>query len=260
MWNRIQGIVRWRPIIGTLLIAIVVGGLALLLRPQTRSLIPTGASPTTINCSSPAIQAAIPNVPPNLNPLAVAIPAGEPAIVARVNGTPITASIFEVQADTMWQTNQRTLKNLPANAPAAARASASASLSEVRKTALHQLIVNQLWLQAGQHAGLQVSATQARAFMVSQTNQTESQPADSQGRVSFEAYLCSRNESIQSYENNPQLIAAYQVILTRAAARKAYLATLTPTQRANQGAALAAHEQALWQAATIKIYITFPNQ
>jgi hypothetical protein len=259
MWTQIRGSVRGRVIIGTLVLAVVIGAVALLVRPQAQAQprTTTGSAQATINCASPAIQAAMPNVVPNVTAANVVVPAGEPAIVATVNGVPITARIFEAEAATMWQTNQRTRKTLPVDAPAAEQAVANASLSQVRQEALNYLITNHLWLQAGQQAGLQVSATQARAFMVSYENQTESLPADSQGRTTFEAYLCSRHESIQAYENDPQLIAGYQITLTEAAARKAFLATLTPAQLANQSAALQAHEQALWHAATIKIYITF---
>jgi hypothetical protein len=56
------------------------------------------------------------------------------------------------------------------------------------------------------------------------------------------------------------MIAVYQSILTEAAARKAFLATLTPAQQANPSAALHAHEQALWKAASVQIFITFPAQ
>ena len=205
MWTQIRDSVRGRVIIGTLVLAVVIGAVALLVRPQAQAqpLTTTGSAQATFNCSSPAIQAAMSNVVPNVTAANVVVPAGEPAIVATVNGVPITARIFEAEAATMWQTTQQDRKTLSANSSAAEQAAANASLSQVRQFALNYLITNQLWLQAGQKAGLQVSAKQAQAFMVSAANQNESQPVGSQGRVSFEAYLCSMHESIQHAKTTP---------------------------------------------------------
>lgn len=211
-------------------------------------------------CGSPEVVAASSMVPIITAAAAqtVNIPAGEPAVVATVNGEQIPATTLEQQVTIGVRNHQQTLKQLSAGAPDSVRAELQKSPEQLRKDMLNKLIDDQLYLQEGNQLGLTATLEQARTMAQQQLQSMQSQPAGSQARIYLQAYLCVNNLNESTYLTNPQVIQRYQQALTMTAARHRVIASLPPDKQKDQAAvaaALSAHAQQLRQAGQVQTFI-----
>lgn len=211
-------------------------------------------------CSQSAVIAAEGQVPTlDASKLRVQIPAEEPAIVATVHGTAITAQQLEMRVASIEQNHQAVLAHNPvASMPAALKAVLKESSAQVRQQALTSLIESQLWLAEGKAHGLSASSAQARDAAARFQATAFSNAATSDSRTQFQAYLCVNQLSAASFATDPRVIQTFQASLTINAAKTAVVSGLSPSQQQDQAAvavALAAHVKALWTADNVHVFL-----
>lgn len=212
-------------------------------------------------CSQAAIVAAEGVVPVlDAGATHVAIPSGEPEIVATVHGTAITAQQLETLVAHIERSHQVVLAANPtADLPPDLKAVLTESPAQVRQQALTSLIERQLWLADGQAHGLSASAVQARDAATRFGTTALSDTATSDSRTQFEAYLCVNRLSAASFATDPRVIQSFQATATISAAKSAVVSTLTPAQQQDQtaiAAALAVHVKALWTGDSVQVFLS----
>jgi SurA-like N-terminal domain len=210
------------------------------------------------DCAQPAVLAAEAQVP-RPDSLTVVIPAGEPAVVASVNGAQITAEQFETRVliATQGQGDLDT-SQLPPGLPAEARAELLPTPDQLRARVLNRLIANQLLLQEAARLGL--TATQDTAVAAMQaTLQTVAQadPSDP-ARITFTAFLCANGLTEATYLTDARTIQAYRNAATIRTMQDRAIAPLPPQSSQDPSARAAAIDQYVQQlraAATVQVFI-----
>ena len=208
-------------------------------QPATTRQAPAMPAPA---CDSPAVRARI-----QANPLlyhvtpapTVTVPAGEPAIVATVNGVSITAVELETRVQTALEVNEQ--------AP-------GTTVAQLRREMLYKLIDSILYRQEEQRLGVTVSVAQARQAAQQQMDIYAKMPAGSSARVTMDAYLCSNGLTPQNYTTNPQVIQGYQSALAQGELLRrgaSQITTLPPGIHSAQDA----YTRQLEQVANIHLYI-----
>ena len=203
---------------------------------QHASALPTPA------CASPAVRAQIQAHPLlyNATPApTVTVPTGEPAIVATVNGVPITAVQLETRVRTALEINQQP---------------PGTTMAQLRHEMLYKLIDSILYRQEEQQFGITIPVAQARQAAEQQMDTYAKTPPGSQARVSMDAYLCSSGLTPQNYANNARVIQGYQEALAQSELLRrgaSQIQTLSPGVMSRQDA----YTRQLEQAADIHIFI-----
>jgi len=213
-------------------------------------------------CGNTAVVAAsamVPVLDPQARAQTIAIPAGEPAIVATVNGDQITAVDLEVRVNIAFKSHQASLQQLPANAPASTRAELQKTPAQLRKEMLNQIIDARLLMQEAQHLGISVSQAEAQAEAQQQLQRFQSEPTSSPAHASFQAYLCVNHLDTSTFATNPLVLCGYHDALVQRAMIQHIIASLPASEQNNQDAiqqAIANYTQKLRQAASIQIFIS----
>lgn len=238
--------------------AVVVGTVTLTF---TSALASTGAPANTIGmCSQASVVSAERDVP-LLDPheARIAIPTGEPKIVAQVDGKAITAQQLEMLVSLLERNHREFLAGNPLSSlPPAMKAVMAESPAQMRQSALTTLIERQLWLADGQTHDLYASPAQASSAAAHFEATAQSSVAIGDSRIQFQAYLCVNNLSATSFATDPRVIHSFQESLTITAAKSAVASSLTPAQQKDQAtvnAALAAHMHALWAAGNVHVFL-----
>jgi len=227
-------------------VALLAGGAVALAKAVSRRQRPTTARQTPAlpmpACGNPAVRARI-----QADPLlyhatpapTVTIPAGEPAIVATVNGVSITAMELETRVQTALEVNEQ--------AP-------GTTITQLRHTMLYKLIDSILYRQEEQRLGVTISVAQARQAAQQQIDIYAKTPAGSPARVTMDAYLCSNGLTPQNYTANSRVIQGFQEALAQGKLLQrgaSQIQTLPPGVHSAQDA----YTRQLEQAADIHIYI-----
>ena len=210
-------------------------------------------------CSQAAIVAAERGTP-FLNPDAasIAVPQGEPPIVATVNGQPITAARLEMMVQDALYTEQTTLASLGAGVPPTVQAQLTRSPATLRRLLLTQLIDNALWVSQGQHAGQYASVATAQKQLKQSVALSHSTPVTSPAHVQFVAFLCVNHLTEASYQTDPRVVQTMRNALTIAAV-KAHVRSMLPLAQQNDPASVKIAEnsyvQSLWSKNRVKIFL-----
>jgi hypothetical protein len=234
-------------LLGAVLCVVLLAGAAVALaRSASQRQQPTAARQATAMpspaCDSPAVRARI-----QADPLlyhatpapTVTIPAGEPAIVATVNGVSITAIELETRVQTALEVNEQ--------AP-------GTTVAQLRHEMLYKLIDSIVYRQEEQRLGVTISVAQARQAAQQQMDIYAKLPAGSPARVTMDAYLCSSGLTPQNYTDNPRVIQGFQEALAQGKLLQrgaSHIQTLPPGVHSAQDA----YTRQLEQAADIHIYI-----
>ena len=243
--------------VSIVLVALLIAGFFIL--RQHAQATPTGASSTA--CTSTATAGM---VPPGVT-LPVTIPAGEPRVVATVNGVPLCADALEVRVQGTLANHRQLLQQLqqspvggpsgppPTSLPPNILASLKDTPNQVRHDALTLMIQEQLLYQQGKRLGLTASMSAAQA-MARQTIQTfEQMPASSPGYAGFDTYLRENHLTVQTFPTDPRVLQGYVVVLTIAAMRQHIQKGLPPNVAPTAG--INAYAQHLWQTGNVHVYL-----
>ncbi|GEM_PF-2423691 len=207
-------------------------------------------------CGGPQGKTIITLVPPGVT-LPVKIPAGEPQIVATVNGDPLSAEALELQVAATLANNRQALQTaqqtMPGGLPPNIQAQAHEMPNQVRHDALTRMIQECLLLQEGKRLGLTASLAAARAFAQQQLHLIESWPASNTARATFEDYLRANHLSVQTYATDPRIVQGYRDSLTMAAVRQ-HIEKGLPADVSPQ-AGIAAYLQHLWQTSQVHVFL-----
>jgi hypothetical protein len=197
-------------------------------------------------------------LPGDSSPVTITISAGEPVVVAVVNGDALCRQGLEWRVDGTLANNQKTLQQLQkapqgTTWPPSLLALLKQTPNQVRHAALSKMIDEQLLLQAGNRLGLTASLAAARAFAQQQLAILQKQPASSQARVTTDEYLRAHHFTEQSYFSDPQVIQAYRDSLTMEAAEQHVVAGKPAGE--SQQASISAYEQHLWQTGNVHVFL-----
>jgi len=232
---------------------IVATGLFLGLRTPTSATV-------IVTCAQPTIVAAEHGVlllnPDEAN---VAIPQGEPQIVAVVNGQSITAKQLEMLVQTTLYNNQTTLASLGGHIPPTIQGELTRSPAALRQMLLTNLIDNDLWLSQGKHSGEYASVADAQKLLKQSLATFHHIPASSPAYIEFTAFLCANHLSETSYQTDARVIQQVQDRLTIAAAKAHVASKLSTAQQHNDAAVKAAENtyvQSLWAKNSVQVFLT----
>jgi hypothetical protein len=240
---------RWRILggVGLALVVLLIAGTGIAhLRPPTpqAGVCAAQGSQTTVTASL---------VPPGVT-LPVTIPAGEPRVVATVNGDPLTAEGLELRVQATLANHRQTLQqSRPSSLPPNLTSTLQETPNQVRRDALTQMIQDCLLLQVGKRLGLTASLSDAQAMARQQVQLIHSSPASDPGRVSFEAYLRANHMTEQTFLSDPRILQAYRITLTIAAVRQHIRAGLPSGESPTSG--INAYIEHLWQTGNVHIYL-----
>jgi hypothetical protein len=200
-----------------------------------------------------------PVLDPHTRAQTTAIPAGEPAIVATVNGHQISAVDLETRVNIAFKSHQASLQQLPADAPASTRSALQKTPAQLRKDMLDKLIDAELFMQEAQRLGISVSQAEAQAEAQQQLQRFQSEPTSSPAHTTFQAYLCVNRLDTSNFTTNPLVLRGYHDALVQRAMIQHIIASLPASEQQNQEAiqqAIANYTQKLRQAASIQIFIS----
>lgn len=250
---------RWQISSGVsiVLVALLIASF-LILRQHTQT------APTSVSSTACAPSASVGMVLPGVT-LPVPIPAGEPRVVATVNGDPLCAEALEVRVQGILANHRQMLQQLQQGPPGATggepesalppniRATLKETPNQVRHDALTHMIQEDLLYQEGKRLGLTASMSAAQA-MARQVIQTFAQmPASSPGRASFETYLRDNHLTVQTFPTDPRVLRGYAMELTIVAMRQRIQKGLPPNESPTAG--INAYTQHLWQTGNVHIYL-----
>jgi hypothetical protein len=212
-----------------------------------------------MTCSQTAVVAAE-RGSPLLNPdgAKIALPQGEPQIVATVDGHAITAARLEMMVQNASYTNQEVLARLGSQAPSTLKAELTRSSGTLRQMFLTKLIDNALWLSLGQHDGEYASVAAAHQMLKQSVAIFHSTSVDDPAHIQFEAFLCVNHLTEASYQVDPTVVQGVQNALTIAAAKAHVNSTLPPSIQHNNAAIQAADNayiQSLWSKNEVQIFL-----
>lgn len=240
---------RWQVSSGIALVVVTLL-IAGLLSVRQRQLA-ASASPSAAVCAPNAPVKGM--LPPGVT-LPVKIPAGEPSVVATVNGYPLCAEGLELRVEGALASQQQVLKELPPGAPPSALPPpVHETANQIRHDSLTQMIQERLLLQEGKRLGLTASASAAQAMARQQVQLIDSAPASSPARLQFEAYLSANHLTEQTYLSDPDTLSAYVDLLTTQAMRQRIEQGLPPDESSTTG--INAYVQHLWQTGTVRVYL-----
>jgi hypothetical protein len=251
---------RWQITSGAviLLVALLVAGLLIWRQQQLAA----QARVTAATCATSASATAnnLVMLPPGVT-LPIKIPAGEPRIVATVNGAPLCAMALELRVEGILANHRQMLQQIqhqpygmpPIALPPNILASLKETPNQVRHDALTQMIQEQLLWQQGKRLGLTASRAVAQA-MARQTIQTFYKiPASSPGYASFAAYLRENHLNEQTFPNDPRVLQGYEIELTIVAMRQHILKGLPSGEPPTAG--INAYIQHLWHTQDVRVYL-----
>jgi hypothetical protein len=242
---------RRRQIIGgvaIVLVALLIAGIVIM---RQRQLAAQGSAPAGV--CAPMANAAVSIIPPGVT-LPVMVPAGEPRVVATINGDPLYAAGLEMQV-ALTQVNQQRASQLayPGLLPPNVRASLARTSNQIRHDALTQMIQECLLLQEGKRLGLTAALPAAQALAREQLQVARSIPASDPGRISFETYLQANHLTEQTFLTDPRILHGYANVLTIAAVKQHIRTGLPPGVSPEAG--ISAYIQHLWQSGTVRVFL-----
>lgn len=247
---------RWQITAGAtvLLVALLIVGFVVVRQQQMAA----AASASAAACAD--IPGGVTMAPPDVT-LPVRIPAGEPRVVATVNGHALCAEALELRVAGTLANHKQALQQIqqesPAPPPSALPPSVLANLRETpnqaRHDALTQMIQEELLFQEGQRLGLTASLSAAQAMARQQLQIYQSMPASNPARVSFEAYMRANHVSEQTFVSDPGILQGYVRLLTIVAMRRHIEQGLPPNVSPTAG--VNAYVQHLWQTGDVQVYL-----
>ena len=198
-------------------------------------------------------------LPGDSSPIPITLPAGEPVVVAVVNGDALCRKGLEVRVDSTLASNQKTLQQLQKQPlgptwPPSLLAQLKQTPNQVRRAALTKMIDEELLLQAGNRLGLTASLAAARAEAQQVLAILQKQPTSSSARVTMDEYLRANHFTEQSFFSDPQVIQGYRDSLTMEAVEHHVVAGLPLGE--SQQAGISAYEQHLWQAGNVQVFLS----
>ncbi len=240
-----------RQIIGgaaIILVALLIAGIVLVRQRQLAA----QASASAGVCASMAnAQAGV--FPPGVT-LPVTLPAGEPRVVATVNGDPLCAEDLEVRVEGTLANYQRVLQQVPpVRVPPSLLATMKQTPNQVRHDALTRMIQERLLAQEGKRLGLTASLPAAQAMARQQLHVILSAPASDPGRITFETYLQANHLTEQTFLTDPRILQGYADTLTIAAVKQHIVKGLPPS--VSQASGISAYIQHLWQTGTVRVFL-----
>ncbi len=244
---------RWRLIggIGVVLVVAVIAGLLILHQREAGQATVAGVcAPQGSNAVSTST---VSMAPPGVT-LPVTIPAGEPSVVATVNGDPLYAEGLELRVQGALANHRQQLQQSPPGSlPPNVAATLQETSNQIRHDMLTQMIQECLLLQEGKRLGLIASTSAAQAMARQQLQLINSMPATDPARVSFEQYLQASHLTEQTFVTDPGILQGYRNALTTAAVRQHIRAGLPPGESATSG--INAYIQHLWQTGNVRVYL-----
>jgi hypothetical protein len=248
---------RWIIVGGvvTALVVALIAGLLILRQQQlaAQASAPTGVCGTSGNSNSSAGGSIIGPLPPGVT-LPITIPAGEPKVVATVNGDPLYAEGLELRVEGTLANHRQTLQHAQNGSfPPNMLATLQETPNQVRHDALTQMIQECLLLQEGKRLSLTASLSAAQAMARQQLQLIQSLPASDPARVSLEQYLQAFHLTEQTFVTDPRILQGYAEILTMEAVRKHIQAGLPAGEAPAAG--INAYVQHLWQTGKVRVYL-----
>ena len=239
---------RWQVSSGValVLVTLLIAGL---LMARQRQLAASASLATAVCAPNAPVKGML---PPGIT-LPVKIPAGEPLVVATVNGYPLCAEGLELRVEGALVNQQKVRQEAPPGAPPGALPPLNKTPNQIRHDALTLMIQERLLLQEGKRLGLTPSASAAQAMARQQVQLIDSMPTSSPARVQFEAYLRANHLTEQTYLSDPDTLSAYEDLMTTQAMRQRIEQGLPPGDSST--AAINAYVQHLWQTGTVHVYL-----
>jgi hypothetical protein len=244
---------RWHIIggIGIVLVVLLIAGILIMRQRQlaAQASAPAGVcaptSNTTLRIPTPGVTRT------------VALPAGEPHIVATVNGDPLYAEELEYRVEGTLANNRQALKDAqqaqPGSLPPNLLATLEKTPNQIRHDALTQMIQECLLLQEGKRLGLTASLPAAQAMAHQQLQQVRSLPPSDPVRLSFETYLQLNHLTEQTFVTDPRILHGYMDTLTMVAVRQ-HIRTGLPADESPE-AGLSDYIQHLWQVGHVRVFL-----
>jgi hypothetical protein len=243
-----------RQIIGGVSIVVVVLLIAGNLIVRQRERAAQACAPAGV--CAPIGNATVGIIPPGVY-LPVTLPAGEPRVVASVNGDPIYAEGLELRVAATLANDRQALHSAqqapPGSLPPNLLATLLRTPNQVRHDALTQMIQECLLLQEGARLGLTASRSAAQAMALQQLQLIRSLPATDPARVGFETYLQVNHLTEQTFLSDPRILRGYEDSLTIAAVKHHNRVGLPPGGSPEHG--IAAYIQHLWQTGDVRVYL-----
>jgi hypothetical protein len=212
------------------IVVVLIGGLVL-----REFQVSTAKASQTGPCSSHVVIAAESTVPA-LNMVVAAkrvtIPSGEPAVVATVNGVPITAVALESLVELAHLGHQQTLMQLPANSsvPQNVWSILEESTAQLRHEMLRKLIDEQLYMDDARRLGISVSSSQVESFMQREVAEFAGLAPTDPTHTTFQAYLCLNQLTTATFATNPAVVRQGRQALTISLVNQHIIASLPSSQ------------------------------
>ncbi len=196
--------------------------------------------------------------------LPVTLPAGEPRVVATVNGDPLYAEGLELKVAGVLANHQQMLQQgppgslppgslPPGSLPPNLQAIVNETPNQIRHNALTQMIQDCLLVQDGKRLGLTASLSAAQA-MARQTLQfIRSLQASNPARVSFATYLRANHLNEQTFLTDPRILRGYVNALTITAVKQRIVKGLPSGESPEAG--INAYIQHLWQTGNVRVFL-----
>lgn len=247
---------RWQLVggIGLVIVLLLAAGAIFIHQRQAQSVTQTSAAAGVCAPKSDAT-ATTSIIPPGITQ-PVTIPAGEPHVVATVNGDPLYAEGLEERVEGTIANQQKTLRqtqHTQATLPPTIAASLARTPNQIRHDALTRMIQECLLLQEGKRLGLTASLASAQAMARQQLHLIQSLPATDEARVTFEAYLRVNHLTEQTFLTNPGILEGYRDVLTMTAVEQHIRNGLPPGESSETG--VNAYIQHLWQTGHVYVYL-----
>ena len=242
--------------IGLILVLLMMGGALVLHQRQLAAQASAPASVCRQSGNASTVNASTVIAPPGVS-LPVTLPAGEPQVVATVNGEPLGAVGLELRVEATLANNRRALRQAqqqPGTLPPDLLASLEKTPNQVRHDALTQMIQECLLLQEGKRLGLTASLAAAQAMARQQLQIIASLPAADPARIMFEQYLQANHLDEQMFATDPGILQAYRNTLTIAAVKQHIRAGLPPGKP--EEASINAYIQQLWQTGSVRVFLS----
>lgn len=239
-----------------ILTAIALGGVTLYQAHSNSAL-----ADSALSCTDPAIAHQfnrVPVVDAQGTAARAKIQTGEPAVVATVNGVPITAAQLEDRVQTALEIRSAQLQSEPSDAPAAARSQLEEPEAQVRTDMLNQLIEDELYRQQAKQLGIVISTAQAMQVAKAQVQSFDQMPSSSPARATFVAYLCANRLTPATFAADPAVILGYQEALAAQQINQRVIDSLPASKRNDQTSvqqAISGYLKHLRTSAHVQIFI-----
>ena len=237
------------------LVLLLVAGI-FIVRHQQRAAQTSAPASVCAPMDNPTVIDLVPPLPPSVT-LPVTLPAGEPRVVAIVNGDPLHAEGLELRVEGTLANNRQALqaaKQDPSGSlPPHVLAALAETPNQVRHDALTQLIQNCLLAQEGKRLGLTASLAAAQAMARQQLLLIHSLPASDPARARFETYLRLNHLDDQTFLTDPRILHGYGVSLTIVAVKQHIRMGLPPSEPPESGVSV--YMQHLWQTGQVRVLL-----